>query len=413
MSAESFLHGFHDYLCTRTDAPPNWHLSAGLATIAVALCGGAESVYADGRGREIYPNLWVINIGGSGMGKSIPLDMSRRFLHQAGLNDHVAAESFSLEAMYTVLQKEPCRIFYLQEFSAFMGMLGRDYNAGAMPALTEWYDGPELFKRDLVKGPIEIKRPRLTLLSASSPQWFAEQFKPGAQEGGFLNRFLFYPETVRGAYVADPGPFDEAIETPLSDHLRRVAELYGPAHFGRVRQEFAAWEYANRLRMDERNPKFAGMHSRAETLVKKIAMIFQASIEPDHFPLTIGDWALRQAIGHVEGAISRAENYIETKVAVSRGDAERILIRETVERWSEPTGYAPANEVLRRSKLDSKTFWLHVSTLCESGVLRQARSKAKNGADRKWIGLVDPDAPVPAPVEAAPTANGATVHARD
>jgi hypothetical protein len=198
----SFLHVFVRYLQSRTDCPAAFHVQAGMAALSIAL---GNRVWCDGWARPIYPNLWMVLIASSGFGKSVPLDMSEAIVRMAGLGDSVLPDSFSQEALYATLSRQPRGIFYLQEFSAFIGSLQRQYNEGAIPWLTKVYDVPDVDTRVLRKETITLRKPCITILGASSPDWFAESYKASLLSGGFLARFLFAPATRRGSMLAIPG----------------------------------------------------------------------------------------------------------------------------------------------------------------------------------------------------------------
>jgi hypothetical protein len=144
----SFLGSFVRYLQRRTDCPPEFHMHAGLAALSIAL---GNRVWCDGWARPIYPNIWVVLIAKSGFGKSVPLDMSESLVRKAGLGSNMLPDSFSQEALYTLLSKQPAAIFYLQEFSAFLASLQRPYNEGAIPWLTKIFDVPDTDTRVLRK----------------------------------------------------------------------------------------------------------------------------------------------------------------------------------------------------------------------------------------------------------------------
>ena len=198
-----------------------------MAVLSAAL---GNRVWCDGWARPIYPNLWIVLIAPSGLGKSVPLDMSEALVRMAGFGSNVLPDSFSQEALYTMLSKSSSGIFYLQEFSAFLGSLDRPYNEGSVQWLTKIFDVPETDTRVLRRETLTLRKSCITILGASSPQWFAESYKASLLSGGFLARFLFSPSEEPGAYVGHPGPRDDAVETGLADHLRQVAQRRAHPH---------------------------------------------------------------------------------------------------------------------------------------------------------------------------------------
>src|SRR5688572_20949822 len=104
--SETFLHAFVRYLQRPTDCPAEFHVHAGMAALSIAL---GNRVWCDGWARPIYPNLWMVLIASSGFGKSVPLDMSEAVVRIAGLRASVLPDSFSQEALYAMLGRQPSR----------------------------------------------------------------------------------------------------------------------------------------------------------------------------------------------------------------------------------------------------------------------------------------------------------------
>ena len=213
----SFLREFVRYVGTRTDAPADFHLHSGMVALAAAI---GNKVWCDGWSRHVYPNLWVVNIAPSGFGKSVPLDMAQSILQQARLGQRVLPSSFSQEGLSKALEQQPSSVWFIQEFAAFQGMLNRSYNDGMMQWLTDIYDVPEEYTRTLMSGIARLRSPAVSILAASSPDWFAASFKESALRGGFLARFLYCPCFEPAAYVGHPGPRDD---DPSDDDQRLLA----------------------------------------------------------------------------------------------------------------------------------------------------------------------------------------------
>lgn len=358
-----FLSEFTRYLRRRTDAPPEFHLHAGMAALSIA---AGNRVWCDGWGRELYPNIWVVLLAPSGYGKSVPLDMCTSLLHKAGLGNAILPSSFSQEALMAHLAKMPIGLFAIQEFSAFLSMLNRDYNSGAEQALTELFDVPDVFQRILRSESIRLERPYLTILGASSPEWFAEKFKANMLRGGFLARFLFCPSRTAGEYVEHPGPRDDSIEIPLAGHLRKVSEQVGKADFKAVMPRFNAWDREKRLALRrDCPPEFSGMRSRAGMLVLKTAMLFRLSDDPEG--LDVQKDHLEHAIDYVEKAHAMAEQYLTEEVAHNPADADRLRLLELLRRAN---GRMTWSKALKDSHMSADFFRKAVDTLEQSERIR-------------------------------------------
>lgn len=369
----TFAHDFAAYLKTRTDSPPDFHLYGALTALSVAL-GNRVTIDAFAF-RALRPNLWTVILAPSGYGKSAPLDLAETLLRKAGLGNRSLPTSFSQEALADAIKEVPLGgVFFVQEFSAFLGMLSRDYNAGALQWLTDLYDVPEVYDRVVKTGRIHLEQPCFSILGASSPEWFADSFKQNMLRGGFLARFLFCPSRTPGAYVGLPGPRNERIETPLADHLRMVSELRGPAKMDRIRPDFDRWDstYRARSRM-EGSPEFGGMRSRAGALVLKCAVLFHVSHEPAHLEVCPNDLAL--AVEFVQISLEAAERFLTDEVAHNQHDASRLRLLEMVRRSS--TGELGWSAALKNSHLSSREFGDAVRTLEDTEQIRVEKRGGK------------------------------------
>lgn len=401
----SFLGDFAKYLRTRTDCPPDFHYHAGLVALATAL---GNRVYCHGWTRPIYPNLWSVVIAPSGFGKSAPLDMCERIVAKAGLSELILPGSFSQEALYGVLKERPVGTFVLQEFSAFLGMLSKEYNAGCTQFLTEIYDCPESVRRLTYKhGEFLINRPCVSILGASSPSWFAESFKAKDLSGGFLARFMFCPSAQAGPAVGSPGPPDEATEAGLACHLRDAAGLGQAARphladLSAVEASFDAWDKDQRrkLRLDP-DPLFSGMRSRAGVMVRKAAMLF--AVSRDCRRLTVTPKDLESAINFVDHSHGLAERFLTEEVAQDADEADRIKIVDILRRHD---GRLPWWELLKLSRMRADKCRRAVDTLVQAGRVELMKAKGQSNRDQQWACLVGHPVPLASLVSREVSRNG-------
>ena len=358
----SFLSDFCSYLKSRSDSPPDFFLHGGMTALSAVM---GSKVWCDGWSRFIYPNLWVVNIAPSGYGKSVAIDMAETLVDSAGYASSKLPGSFSQEGLIRHLAEHPQGVWWLQEFSAFLSMLGRGYNDGAQQWLTEAFDVPSEMPRVLTNERIVLRKPCITILGASSPAWFAAVYQESALRGGFLARFLFCPSTETGAYVGHPGPRDDAKEAVLAWHLKKVGDLAGKADVSAIMPAFREWDEARRIALrKDCPPEFAGMRSRAGLMVLKCAMLFHVSQDPESLVLEHKD--LSNAIKYVESAHAKAEKFLTEEVASDLKGQQRLKIIEILNRQGGRTDWSTG---LKRSKMDRASFKDAVLTLKDMGDL--------------------------------------------
>lgn len=345
-------------------------MHAGLCTLAVAM--GVRS-WCDGPAREIFPNLNCVILAPSGMGKSVPLDMATNIIRKAGFGESLLPASFSQEAVLQRLSQQPIGFWVIQEFAAFQALLGRDYNSGAEQTLTELYDVPDEFMRMLKSESYKLKYPCVTILGASSPDWFAQAFKGNSLRGGWLARFLFCPSRAAGTPIGDPGPRDERTESDLAGHLNKIRNLSGRFDTSAVRTLYNDFASKCRLAARESN-EFGGMRSRGPIMALKVAMLFHVSRDPSTARLSVED--MENAIKFIERTHVAAERYLTDEVAHDRKDGDRMRIIEIIRGAG---GRCPWSVVLKNSHMDTRDLESAVKTLMDSDRI----DKVKEG--RGWV----------------------------
>jgi hypothetical protein len=185
-----FLWDYVDYFSELTDAPRIFHLVLGYVSLA-AIVG--NRVYFSLAGDKLFPNLWTVVIGPSGMSrKSTSLNKSRSVVSAVDPKA-VFAPDFTSEALLDLLSSTPQGVFYHSEFRSLYGMLAKDYMSGAKALLTELYDSPEEYRRETKGRSVQIRQPVLSMASATTTNWLISRNSDDDFGGGFLARFLFIP----------------------------------------------------------------------------------------------------------------------------------------------------------------------------------------------------------------------------
>ena len=383
----TFCETFQGYLDRRTHAPPAFHVHAALACLSQAI---GNNMYCPGWSRELFPNLYAVIIAESGSGKSVPLDMTERLLAKAKIQTQLP-DSFSFEALVGQICEIPQGIFVIQEFSGFMGTVKRDYNKEVVPLLTELYDVPLTPKKRVTqRGTVTIPPyPFLTVLGASSPDWFIEAFKASDLRGGFLARFVWCPSSDLGPRVKEPGDFDAVTESILVNHLTAIQDAVYErrqkgvkmqrADFSRLGALIDAFDEEQEKRIRLSTDDFRGMRSRGTALAKKVAMLFMLSRDPETTQVSKEDFEI--ACSYVRQSHHLAETFLGDRVPRNPADAERIRLRSLIRQAGGAIDYAG---LLRQSHLDKWEFERAINTL-EAGRYITVHDRPGHGFSDRYI----------------------------
>src|SRR5438128_6370612 len=308
--------------------------------------------------------------------------MAQSILQQARLGQRVLPSSFSQEGLSKALEQQPSSVWFIQEFAAFQGMLNRSYNDGMMQWLTDIYDVPEEYTRTLMSGVAKLRSPAVSILAASSPDWFAASFKESALRGGFLARFLYCPCFEPAAYVGHPGPRDDGAEAALALHLMEVNNLHGRFDISKIKADFDTWDHDRRkAARTDCPPEFSGIRSRAGAHALKATMLFAVSRDSEAMAATLPD--LHNAIKYVEDSHARAEKFIVEEVANDKKAELRYKVMSILRRHS---GRMSRGNALKFSKADAWEFRGAIDTLVQTGDVKRTYV---DGDRTEWLVLTE------------------------
>lgn len=273
----NFISKYADYASTQTDAPKVFHAYVGM-TIAGAALG--NRVLIPSWGDEITPAIWTILLAPSGFyHKSTAIRIGQRILNKAD-DTLMMPDEFSPEKLIGRLAKNAQGIFVASEFGNMLGMLKRDYMAGARELITDFFDSPESYQRTTGKdGAVTIKRPALSFLAATTLDWLQERMSTRDMRGGLFARFLFVVGREKNGSIYEPPPRDLLVENDLVYHLRELADVGKErprqVDLDVVMPMFRSWQQAYEEDINRRQPSsdLMGVFNRTTVYVLKIATI--------------------------------------------------------------------------------------------------------------------------------------------
>ena len=183
-----------DYCIWATDAPGIFHVASMLTTIAAAVADTASLIVAG----DPHPlNIWTMLVGRSSADRKTTATRLAVSRLEHVCNERVQRIYGSPEGFISNLEQEPCALLYIPEGQAFFEQREASYWRHAKGIFMDLYDYTETFRRQLAKTEIEVKNPRLSLLSACAQPLLDYHTKPTDWLGGFLPRFLMVMGTPR------------------------------------------------------------------------------------------------------------------------------------------------------------------------------------------------------------------------
>jgi len=279
------------------ETPQSWQWWSYLCCISAA--AGNNYYLTSLKGDLVYkPNIYVLLLGESGLGKGFPINRAYMLSHKAD-NTRVIKGRSSIQAIVTELSQTktvPGKPLITDSRGFIInGELSTAIIADpdALTLLTDLYDGhynPEWSNRLKTSGTEKLTNPYITCLFGSSPAHFYDSVPQANIEGGYIGRNLIIYEEKRSKDV-DLLDEESAEQTKESEKIRfesYIAPKYVP-HLvaigqtkGRIipsegaRLYFNSWRKEWRATQAKYNDK-TGFINRVPDHMLKVAMLISLS----------------------------------------------------------------------------------------------------------------------------------------
>lgn len=345
-----------------------------------------------------YPNLYIILMGESGLGKGYPVNLAKRLLQEAHITRVIAGRS-SIQAIIkegaTTKTEQGRAIITDSRMAIVNGELSTAIiqDPDSLTILTDLYDRnynpswTNLLKGD---GAEKLKEPYVTCLFGSSPAHFYDSIPQPNIEGGYIGRNLVIYEEKRSKDVdlldseeesIDEDRFTNYIIPKYVPHLVDIAAKKArliPDESARA--AFNTWRRNWRATQAEYNDR-TGFVNRVPDHVLKISMCLALSRYNNGGIIVESD--IVEAINKITGLIYASEK------AASGGPGLDPLAQQT-KRVVDHLISASENQLLRKELLirgygdyDSITLDKIIDTLMEMGWCK--RQKVGIGKNSDWL----------------------------
>lgn len=281
-----------------SESPRKYYYWAGLSAIAAVV---KSNVYLDKFYYKLYPNIYVLLVGRSGIRKGPPVALAKQLVTEVG-NTRIISGRTSIQAVITELRntKSPSDggpplvdasgFLVSSEFASFIIQ-----DQQALTILTDLYDGhynPEWTNLTKSGGSEKLKNPCITMIGASNEIHFKDAVPDNALGGGFVARtFIIHADKKSGINPLTERPQNIASPSDLAKYLRELAKLRGQFLWSREAKEiYDAWyhDFSGGEYTDT-----TGTIERLHDHILKTAMLLSLSRAPD---LQILEQDIKEAI---------------------------------------------------------------------------------------------------------------------
>jgi len=381
---------------SHVETPESWLWWSSLTCISAA--AGNNYHLTTLKGDLIYrPNLYVMLLGESGLGKGYPINRAKLLVQKAGVTRVIAGRS-SIQAIVqelsrtrTIEGKAPIgdsRGFIVNgELSTAIIQ-----DPDSLTILTDLYDGhynPEwtnLLKGD---GAEKLKNPYITALFGSSPAHFYDSIPQANIEGGYIGRNLIVYEEKRRQDVdlldiekedeSEIDKFNEEVVPKYVPHLSMINSKKGQLKPSEdARRFFNTWRKKWR---DTQTHDKTGFLNRVPDHVLKVSMC-----------MSLANWDFSGEISQldIEEAISRVTNLVYSNKRTTEGRGPDPLAASTKVVLDYLIA-APDNKIVRKNLLwrgygvfNSFTLDQIAENLIEMGWMKRKKIGSGKGIDWEY-----------------------------
>jgi hypothetical protein len=237
---------------------------------------------------KLYPNLYVLLIGPSAIGKGIALHAAKD-IRRAALGDEKVptfSQKGTTESLIGFLaelsekREEARALIFVPEFSTLIGRSKLD--PSLVQLLTDYYDCPDITSyHTKSRGLEQLQNVCLNIQAGSVPEWIKSSLPEDVIGGGFTSRIMMVYRTEGG--MKNPfGTIDaytEKCKSACINDLRMISEIQGEFQWSaEAKDYYEDWynDYLDRER-DAGGVYLDGYYGRKKTNLVKIAMCFSAS----------------------------------------------------------------------------------------------------------------------------------------
>jgi len=379
--------------CSHVETPQSWLWWSFLSCISAA--AGNNYYLTTLKGDLIYkPNLYIMLLGDSGLGKGFPVNRAKLLVTKAEVTRVIAGRS-SIQAIVQELSRTKTQEGKapIADSRGFIvnGELSTAIiqDPDSLTILTDLYDGhynPEwtnLLKGD---GAEKLKNPYITALFGSSPAHFYDSIPQANIEGGYIGRNLIIYEEKRSQDVdlldgEEPkeggDKFDEIIVPKYVPHLIKIYSKKGQLKPStEARELFNTWR--RKWRASQTYDK-TGFLNRVPDHVLKVSMC-----------LCLSDWDFTGEISqlHIEVAIEKVTALVYANKRTTEGRGPDPLATST--KFVLDALIAAHNQSMTRKQLLWKGYGVYnvftldqiLENLNEMGWIK--KSKTGVGSNLDW-----------------------------
>lgn len=380
-----YLRRYVEYGWDSTMSPPEFHLAAGLAQLAIVM---GNKVLIRGPGGRLYPpHLWFALVGpAGGARKTSGIQLAMSLVDAAVGEPRSLPTDTTREALWTTLEETPTGYMVWSEFAGFLARTRTEYMSGIKEDLCEWWDSAPEVRRKLQSKSYTVRWPALTILAGGVPERLAELIREQDLFGGFFSRFMFVNQTTEVPYrgLRGHGPERENLHQELrmlAGHEGLQQARYEVSLPADAAGMWEAYDQALWGMPESRDPYLSGFMARCGVNALKLSFSYslaRGSLDPEPEDMA-------NAIAMVELCRQNGSSLVEVAEDNATQDGRnlaKILRTLALQGQKSPGGWVDRSALLAKTRLKARQLEEYLETLEERGEIEQ-REHATGARPRK------------------------------
>lgn len=371
-----WVSSYAELMTKLTGSPYEFNQLAGLVTAAAAIQRRARLRMAFG---DIYPNIYGCIIAPSSVyHKSSSIHKPRMVLQRAMMEKLLLSELMTSEGLLKQMQEQPNGIILRDEIGTLFDSHNTKYLRQLKPDLTAIYDCYP-YSRRLSNEEIEVEKPYLSILGATTPSRFFEGTTSTDWRDGFLARWLFVLPEAEPDFDAMTGLFQPQHEADLQRLSLKLLEIdrQQETDFTLSKEALSLWDSWQRQSAREAY-KFgddvtAAIVTRYSAYALKFAILLAAV--NDSWGMITAD-TMQTAIALSNNYKANANKLLSEKANFGVSGAKLQRVFKAVMLISRQTpGYATTKTIMQQTKLKTGELAPCLEKLKEIGAIDGIQSR--------------------------------------
>jgi hypothetical protein len=396
-----------------TDARPGVLLTAFLPFMGVNL---GNRMFMVNNSVPVFPNIWGCVVGPSSFSRKTtalrfadytirPYEDPLLEASEADFEQNtMRLDGVTLAKLYSLLTKNPARLFVHHELSAWLSEMNKPFNLSYKQSLTQLFDGESRSQLNMER--VErIIEPALSIAAATTEGWLYQHFHSGPELlSGFLQRFIFH--VVRGVnldeidlQLRENGDLREKLawfdanvfrawrDIPKGTQLRLGPDakiLRNREYERRYRRCFqrkndVLMSYFTRI-YDVYWFKFC-MLALLSNIWAHVTERWREKRLPELFEsLEVSEEEARQAMYMCDFYMASVQPLLAIMDEQDKLSGERKLVELLVNKYGGKAGHT---QLMNAARMKKREFGELIESLIERGAVRVENQKSKNGVNAK------------------------------